>query len=86
MESRRRLDYTTDFPGFELEGGIFEFLLHISFAKEAEVSHLSRAAAIRFTHRELSKRRLPATDALLMTKYDTHGFLLCPRDIRLCET
>jgi hypothetical protein len=36
----------TNLSWLQLEGCVLKFLLHIAFAEEAKVSHLSRTAAI----------------------------------------
>jgi hypothetical protein len=36
----------TNFSWLQLKGSVLEFLLHIAFAEEAQVSHLPRTAAI----------------------------------------
>jgi hypothetical protein len=83
VQSRSSLDNVTNFAWLQLEGSVLKLLLHIAFAKEAKVSHLSRTTAIRFTHSKRSQRCLAAANASLVPKDDAHSLLLCALNLGL---
>ena len=75
MNSGRCLDDMTNFSRFQLESSLLKFLLHISLAKEPEVSHLPRAAAIRLADSQPTQRCLTVANGLFMTVKDLNSFL-----------
>ena len=71
------------FSNFQGKGGIFERLLHLSGAKEAEIPTFASGAAVRILCCELAEFFMGSVDLRLITSEDVDSFRLRTGDFGL---